>query len=286
MPLAILWGKSSREDLQASAEGLRACGYETKFLRPQVEDVEGNVEPCDVAVMAGTRLQSAKIRDWYRDAGTRVVVVDAPAIRLEGFHAVTPWRVNNLPRGPVNTDRLHLLSGIEPVRKPGWRVLVCGQTPEDAAHLLTQDELRGWYAQTLALLGAAWGAEHVLWRPHPHNDGLHFEGFGRSQHETIDEALEDGVAAVVTFNSTTGLRALIRRVPVFCHPFSFYAGVAEVGLPSPFNLRVPDRDRLLSFLSRVLYSQFSRDELTTEFPWRYVLGRMEGSHRVAAVCSS
>jgi len=270
---AIIWGKSSPEYLKAAAKGLEASGYRVKFLRPHVRDVESSIEPADLVVVAGTRLQSAEVRDLYQANGTRVLVIDAPPIRLQGFYAVTPWRVNNIPATAV-AERLGLIGHVEPVRNPGWKVLVCGQTAEDAAHLLTKDELRRFYGDTLRLLSRKWGSDLVEWRSHPRNP-MAFEGVGVSEHETIDEALDDGVAALVSFNSTCGITSLLRGVPTYCHPYSFYSEVAEVGLPSPFHLRVPNRDRLWSFLARVMACQWSLEELATSDPWRAAIGRLE-----------
>jgi hypothetical protein len=84
----------------------------------------------------------------------------------------------------------------------------------------------------------------------------------RTKDKSFDAALEDDVAAVVTFNSTAAVHSVIRGVPVYVTaPTNAAEPVANGDLSSIDAPGFPDRDEIMAWLAHLAYGQFHVREL-------------------------
>jgi hypothetical protein len=132
-----------------------------------------------------------------------------------------------------------------------------GQVPNDAQHQLDAKELGDWYARVGTYIQAMHN-RRVVMRQHPVaiRKGIPVDAWpdnvthGISFEDTLDE-----YAAVICYNSTAGLEAIRRGVPVVCSENCLYESMGSVTLTSePFEAR---RD----LLHRVAYAQWNNSEL-------------------------
>lgn len=253
----------------AVAEGLRALGYEPTFRRPQVwRDHED--EDFQLVVTNGLKIHSRRIARAYQKRGVPVLVVDLPPIRKPGLWALWPGRINALPvSAPMN--RLDLLEF------DSWALgdyaLVCGQKAGDAAHEMESATLADYFGRTVSMLQTKHPGK-VVWRPHPeHPLPLPVETSDPDE-ETLDEAL-DGCGALVTFNSTCGIRSLELGIPTFSAHESYYRELCPPGLPALGGRDpVPDDERRCGFFARLSHVCWRESELATAEPWAETLGRV------------
>ncbi len=269
--LAGVFGLVNREPMPAVAEGLRAAGFEPVFQRASVW-TEDQALPLDLAVTADLKAWGLRIARHYRGEGVPVLTVDLPPIRRPGLWALWPGEVNHVP-ADAPADRLHLVKLEQ--REPGQRVLVCGQKANDAAHGMSLQNLQRYFARTVKLLQAKHGRDRVVWRYHPQQPIAFDAVTSYPEAETIAEALNGDVGAVVTYNSTCGIEGLAAGLPVFSDPSSFYREVSSPGLPE---LGGKDRpappERVREFFSRLTHTVWTTDELATAEPWLETLERV------------
>jgi hypothetical protein len=274
----VVYGKTRQRECAVVAEGFETLGATVSFHGLHGFTESDFDSAADVVVTFGQRLWSGEIARIYREAEVPVLTVDLPAIRRKNYRALWLNHVNWLPVGPLPPHRLYEL-GIElSVRDPGSGILVCGQKGGDAAHDMSRAEMIAWAETSCA---AALEVDHVTWRPHP-QEQFKVSGCRYSDPEatTIDDALAHNWRAVVTFNSTCGVEALIRGVPVVCSSKASYADLCSTSLDeleSPY--RPAPRERA-AFLARLSFTQWTFIELATGEPQAFVLDHNQ--HRRAA----
>ena len=273
---AVVYGKPRQRECAAVAEGLRALGAAVTW-RNHGYLTEGDIFPdMDVAVTFGQRLHSATAARMYRELGIPVLTVDLPPLRVgemgETHRALWLNHVNWMP-GPCPPDRLERLGlRFRERREDARRVLVCGQTDDDAAHGMGPVEMREWARETLTAVDEFYP---VTWRPHPRNV-FKVAGFSAmTLAQSFAEVIREGWRAVVTYNSTVGLQALLEGIPVFCSPRSFYARLGNVSLVGLHNPKFPAIGELMSFFSRIAYVQWTFEELASGEALRFILPRAE-----------
>lgn len=164
----------------------------------------------------------------------------------------------------------HLL---RPWNPGGDYVLIVGQVPGDAA--LGGRCLRGWYSEQAERAARLYGLP-VRFRPHPlaarRGGPQHVPGA-----ETIGGELCENLARaalVVTFNSNTGVDALLAGKPtVATDEGSMVWGVALRELPPTLNIAEPAR---LTRLQRIAACQFTLAEIESGEAWAVVEGARNG----------
>ncbi len=275
---AGIYGKTSFGELQAFAEGAARLGYEPVWQRHSVFTPD-QVEDFDLVATRGARLHSAAVRDAYMGRGVPVVVVDLPPIRtLESQWALWPGFVNRLPASSCPHDRLGAVNFNQAPLGEG--VLICGQTAGDAAHGLDRTSLARWYERVVGHIKRS--GRRAVFRPHPQNP-MSAPGADLQDpaERSYTEVIGDGWAAVVCINSTCGLEALARGIPVFCDESSFYIEAAQPidEMDSP---RRPDPEAVRELFARLSYSQWTPDEIRDGEPIQMTLERMPRSCAVAA----
>ena len=267
----VVFGKPRQRECTAVAEGFKTLGAAVSWLTPKGAAGEEVAYPeTDIAVTFGQRVHSGRIAEEYRQRGTKVLTIDLPPLRVNGFEQTyrSLWldHVNWLP-SDCEPDRLNRLDlDFRPLNY-GRDVLLCGQTENDAAHGMGPVELRRW-ANTTAMAINEW--HRVVWRPHPQG---HFDLdlFRAMTDEPIEEVLARGWHAVVTYNSTVGLTAILAGVPVFCDPSSFYAELCSTSLARITEPKWTSLEERRAFFSRLAYVQWTFDELSSGEALKFIL---------------
>lgn len=146
---------------------------------------------------------------------------------------------------------------IQPSRKPGNRVLVCGMSAKAAGTWKLQPQ--EWEAKIVKHLRRA-GAE-VVYRPKPSWLGarqIHGAAYDRS-HRSIDEALRT-VDAVVSHHSNAAVDALAAGLPIYVE-----TGIAQsLSVPTPVDIigaEAPSIEARIAFLRQLAFHQWTLEEL-------------------------
>lgn len=270
-----LFGHSARSESRAVAAGAHALGWEVVWQRHEVW-TEDQYEPFDVIATFGLRAHSGRVAAHYKERGTPVLVLDLPALRLPGYFALWLNEINALP--PVAPhDRLDRVTFKSAPMGDG--ILICGQKGGDQAHGLSSAEMRAWAAQALWQVRARNPGRRIVWRPHPQEtfyvDGAEPEN---PTSRSLEGALRSGeFFAVVTHNSTCGVHALLDGLPVYADPDAFYACVAQRDrYPSQaVTPELPTDNQLRRFFARVMYSQWTLEEIATGVPIEAALAPLD-----------
>lgn len=200
MKVTIIASPGARHQLQhqqAMAEGLRRHGIEATLSRHGLNG--------DTVICWGWRTGKN-----YRAAGKEVLVMERGYLGDRFAWTSLAWNgLNNRGTVHVPEDGGHRFSQfheLKPENPSGTYILIAGQVPGDAA--LCGRDLNPWYAEQAA---RDWRLA-VKFRPHP----LAYRRAGAVKPvpgaETINGELSDalaGAAMVVTFNSNTGVDALM-----------------------------------------------------------------------------
>jgi hypothetical protein len=262
---------TAKARMQAMAEGVRALGGEVLDLLEGIDltavsTFVAHVKP-RFAFTCGMHFRDAPQRGFLRGAGVPVLVLDCGYFRrASGGQDTTGYNQLGLdalcwtPPGALPADRwqAHGIALAPPVQGRGKVALILGQVPGDSQHNLSEIRLSAWLSEQAGRLIAL--GYTLLYRPHP----AHVLTRLRAPHVRIDpvkESLADSLAAAslaVTYNSTSGLEALIAGVPVICAPTAHYAGL-EPGTPA-----------LRAHCQRLAYTQWTCAELRTGAPLRFM----------------
>ena len=86
----------------------------------------------------------------------------------------------------------------------------------------------------------------------------------RVAHNTLKEALDDDVFALVTFNSNAATESILHGIPVFTlAPVNAAEPVASKDLTKIDTPYYPDKDKIFSWASHLAYGQFHTGEFTS-----------------------
>lgn len=152
----------------------------------------------------------------------------------------------------------------------GEHVVVCGQVPWDAScePSITGAHHEMWIAATLERL-AAYTRRKILFRPHPlARNALRKFDVEYSVNGALIEDLEKA-HAVVTFNSNSGVEAMLWGIPVFAaDQGSMVWPIANRSLISIDVPRKPDR---AAWLNDLCYAQWSLEEMRNGEAWLHLM---------------
>ncbi len=226
--------------------GLKVVAYR---MTPSQKGV--TVNPRAVAcVIEALHGQGRSIRESYRAKNIPVWIIELPRLRAGRVGSVGP---HGSSTHGFYLDTLHYLSpiagntavvaGVIEWREPEY-MLVAGQKPNDTAHGMSHDDSSKWARETIEKC-----REYnlpVCFRPHPQavqwkqpEDNFGADSLSRPSQQTIRDALSKA-AALVTYNSTTGVDAIDAGVPVF-----YTAPEAEVAYHE-YAARLGDETRALT----------------------------------------
>jgi hypothetical protein len=243
---------------QALAAGLRVHGIAARIERPEA--------PSRTAFVAcwGWRYGQA-----LRARGHEVLVMERGYVgdRFRwtslGWNGLNGRATFRTPDDPARFTAHHAPL-LRPWKSGGDYVLLIGQVPGDAS--LGGMDLSRWYEETAAHAARAYGLP-VRFRPHPMAVQ---RGAARPVHAaptlggTLDEALA-GAAIVVTFNSNTGVDAVLAGVPTVA------ADCGAMAWPMA-GRRIGDRWTLdrADWAARLAWCQWDMSEIASGLAWETV----------------
>lgn len=234
----------------AAAEGLRALGHEP-LLRYSEHSPHASTR---FVACWGWRI-GAKLRD----AGHEVIVLERgyigdrfvwTSVGLNGLNGRAQFPSARQDQGA----RFRGLATLLPWREQSGYALIVGQVPGDAS--LRGVDLEPWYAE-MSRQAVAAGMEPVF-RQHPQaaKRGYRQGPRGVRQHNGALEDALAGAAQAITYNSNTGVDALLAGVPVYADNEGSMAWPLAGRVVGEF--RRPDRSQWAYDLA---WRQWSLDEI-------------------------
>lgn len=223
-------------------------------------EVSTSDKPCDLLVTWGVRDRAMIQRQ--RAAGGEVCILERGYVgdRMRFTSVSFGGELNGraIFRVPAvcSLARFYSLGlGLEPWRdKPSGYALIMGQVPGDQS--IRHVNIDRWYADTAAQLTHRFGWD-VCFRPHPLAKGSR-----RPDLPDIQGSLADALAGaglVVTFNSNSGVDAVLAGVPtVAMDPGSMVREVAAHDIA----VIKPQRE---AWAARLAWCQYSREEFRSGF---------------------
>jgi hypothetical protein len=236
----------------------------------------------DMEFMSRTDFDAVCVWGWrrgkaFRDLGFDVLVMERAYLGDRFAWISLGWNgLNGRAEWPDNASPLrweqHFADLLQPWRAPAGKArfaLLLGQVPSDSAcrgvHLETW--LNGT-AQRLRSMG-----RQVLFRPHPKAAYVRVPGVTVMAGRTLAEDLAEAEFAV-TFNSNSGVEAVLAGVPTITHdPGSMAWAVSSHSVEE--RLVMPDR---LGWAHRMAWRQWLPAEIAAGLAWPHVKGAL----RVAA----
>lgn len=245
--------------------GAETLGYQRDSLSPK----------CEFAVCSGMRRTTMIPRAQAVKAGIPVIILELGYMRrcsgaasLIGYNQAGWNKIGWTPDFECPPDRLDKL-GLEilserppfkntilPNNPPGG-ILIAGQVGQDAQHNLSSVELCQWLVRryrSLILEDPSLRKCPVVFRPHPNQDKtalppvlIHQRQLPKSV--PVNDAL-DNARLLLTYNSTLGVEAMLRGVPVVSHPCAHYHRHA-----------VEDMATRMNYLRRLAYAQWNVQEV-------------------------
>ena len=98
---------------------------------------------------------------------------------------------------------------------------------------------------------------------------------GERTNDTIYDALDDDIYALVTYNSIAAVEAIQYGIPAFALAPTAADPVGNKDLKNIEKPNMPDQDVIQKWLHNIAYSQFSLDEIITGQAWKMVLENAE-----------
>jgi hypothetical protein len=250
---------SERADHQKSfggafAEGLRRRGWQA--------EVSTGEKPCDLLVLWGTRRQDRIARQ--KAEGGEVVILergylgDRFAWTSVSFGGLLNGRGEF--RGPCEDGSRfakHFGRLMAPWNRQDGYALLIGQVPGDMS--IRGVDIDAWYRQTATALSKnGW---NVRFRAHPLAGRARppFSGGLPQIGGTLADALQ-GAGLVVTFNSNTGVEAVLAGRPTIAMDCGSMAW--DVAGHQVDEIITPDRT---AWASRLAWCQFTRDEMESGY---------------------
>jgi hypothetical protein len=204
----------------ALAAGAARVGITLTFRRPVGGPSTINTADAAIVLMAGPLQQ--ELMAEYVALGIPAYFMELPRLRMASG---LDENANTLSWG-FYRDTLHYLpptpGGIARVfgviqDRTAKHILVCGQKPNDAQHKMSEFGVAAWAGATIAR-AREYGLP-IVYRPHPRavevmggSESFGADGISNPQTETIRTALRDA-AALITYNSTSGIDAIDAGVP-------------------------------------------------------------------------
>lgn len=247
---------------------------------------DGAATTADLAVMWGARMLSIQERQARRGRdfmimengfvgprevfGPRAVPGAYISLGYNGLNGRADFMNTGAP-----ADRLAPLDGWlgpEPEGERDGYILLIGQVAGDAS--LAGVNIDQWYRDAVMRLRGRFGDKPIVFRPHPLHARLAPAGAVVNLGQRLEDALE-GAAFVVTYNSNTGVDAVLAGVPVIaCDEGSMVWRVAGQGLEA--RPVCPSGLMRRQWLANISYAQWTRDEIRSGAAWDHLAPAMVG----------
>ena len=260
--------------IQALCDGVRELGGEVVVCRSEVEVLEAlELYPVTVGFTSGMRENEAESREVLQEREIPLLVADCGYFQRANDNALAGYNQLGIgglcwtPPTPMPSDRYDKL-GMPEVALPklgsARNCLILGQVAGDAQHGLKEAELAEWLRNAArAFDKPAW---RLRYRPHPRGSwarlGIEDE-VSRPQVYSLDNDL-DKADYVITYNSTGGLEAIARGLPVICHEDAHYAHISDYGLGCK---RYED---VMQYFYNLAYSQWTIPEISSGLGLQFI----------------
>ena len=256
--------------LRAFFEG---CGADDTWIG----DLD-NYEPSDIAVVFGTFKKQVPIsfrrghvvREQKR-LGLDTVLLETGylnrgagpqhhyAVGLNGLNGRADFNNKNCPDNRAQPF-MHML---KPWRQDGEHILLCGQVPWDAS--VDHIDFLKWVESTTRTIMRQ-SKRPIIYRPHPLAKTPPPWGVKLSTNYWLQDDLKD-CWCVVTFNSNSGVEAIVGGVPaVAMDEGSMIMGV-ETNIGQIESPRMPDRQQ---WLNNLCYAQWTPEEMKEGMAWDHL----------------
>lgn len=149
-------------------------------------------------------------------------------------------------------------------RKPGKKILVV--VPSEKPFQFYGEDRDTWSAMVRDTLAKHTDRE-IVWREKASR--------GERTNNTIYDALNDDIWALVTYNSIATVEAVSAGIPAFGLAPTAADPVCSRNLTQIENPYRPDETIVLKWLHSIAYSQFSLDEILTGLAWQMVLENVQ-----------
>lgn len=233
---------------------------------------------CNVAVIWGRHKRAQAVIDHQLKRGHDVIVLergffgdrlnDCTSVSLlDGGESVLWFNNQDSP-----SDRYDQNKDMMKPWKPGKKyVMVMGQHPNDVA--VDSIDIREWvYDQLVALKKAG---HKVMYRPNPVDKGRQkVPANTMVDYGALVDSLKDA-KCVVTYNSTSGVDALLAGIPVIAmNEKSMVYSVAghDLDYLKPKKIKEPEREQ---WAHNLAYCQWSKEELENGSAFAHIMGIQE-----------
>jgi hypothetical protein len=240
---------------QAVLDGCQALGYEIVELDSDIRPGNPILKKLSFAVCSGLRPNTANIQKILNIQRTPTLIVELGFLKRannngekEGYFQLGWGRLCDIPaKAPADRWEALQLPLAETFQGIPEYVLVADQVGFDAQHGLSSKELQRW----LVNKSAAHKREirrPMIWRPHPNQIASRPENWSLRMVQnprlvSLESALSKA-AAVITYNSTLGIDAMLQAIPVYCHVKAHYAEAAK-----------GNYTQRLAYMQRLAYAQ-------------------------------
>lgn len=265
------------EVLSAFANGIANSGHKVTVHAMR------DYEPSQVAVVFGIGKKDVpvsyprgEIIRKQDQAGKQTLVLERGYVRRDEYYAAGWGGLNgraNFRNQYCDPDRWNQLKvALTPWQQEhGSHFLLVGQVPSDAS--VQNVDFFDWCAKTAQRLRKLAPAMPVVFRPHPLALDRTPEIFGtkRSNNSLMHDI--DNAAMVVTYNSNTGVDAILSGRPVYTEDIgSMCWQLASKNLEEAF---YPERAYVEQWAYNLAYTQWTVEEMKDGLPWRHLI-RGEG----------
>ena len=244
--------------------------------------VEGwQYEPSAVAVIFGVyksrvpkSFPRGEIFRRQRDKNLDVVVLETGYINrgdgenhhyaagFNGLNGRADFRNQEMP-----DDRVKKLAVGLGAWREGNYILLCGQIPWDAS---CENSDHNVWLQASAERLKGYSSRPIKYRPHPLLPAQFVQPIDGVELSTAPLVKDLADAhCVVTYNSNTGVDALLAGVPVFAHDQG--SMVWSLANRSLISVDVPNRPDRSQWLSDLCYAQWTLDEMRSGETWRHLV---------------
>lgn len=145
-------------------------------------------------------------------------------------------------------------------KKPGSKILLIMSTDKPFEYY--GDNREAWIEQTISTIKAHSDREIII------RDKA---GRGERTNDTIYDALDKDVWALVTYNSIAAVEAIQSGIPAFSMAPTAASVISSTDLTQIENPPKPDKELVQRWLWSLAYGQFSLNEIITGDAWRLVI---------------
>lgn len=204
------------------------------------------------------------IYDWCQDNKRDFYFVDTGYFgntKTKNWHRVTKNSLQYCGQlRDVPSDRYIKANGYTKKFTPGGKILLC--PPSDKAMQFYGEDVDEWMENTLSSIKKHTDREIIVRLKKSRKE--------RVYQDTIQQALQDDIHCLVTYNSIASIEALMEGKPAFVLGQNAGSPLCLNDLSKIESPLYPSQDEVMYLLSNLAYHQFTQAELQNGDAWRLV----------------